>query len=92
MHTDKKLPAGSANYPAGHTDPAMVALTAAPVVMTEKEFATLQAAFALRGHTLHRHGGADASGGLYAVRWGLVRELPTADDARRFLAQIGGAQ
>lgn len=25
MHTDKKKPAGSANYPAGHTDGAIVA-------------------------------------------------------------------
>lgn len=55
----------------------------------EKEFRTLQAAFALRGHTLHR---AADKPGFYAARWGLVRELATADDARHFLAQIGGKQ
>lgn len=90
MHTDEKMPAGDGNPTAGHTDAAIVAPTAAPVVMTGKEFATLQAAFALRGHALHRHSGADGATGLYAVRWGLVRDLATADDARRFLAQIGG--
>lgn len=90
MHTDEKMPTGDGNPTAGHTDAAIVAPTAAPVVLTDKEFATLQAAFALRGHALHRHGGADGATGLYAVRWGLVRHLATADDARQFLAQIGG--
>lgn len=56
-------------------------------VEDEKEFSTLQPAFALRGHTLHR---AADKPGVYAARWGLVRELVTADDARRFLEQIGG--
>lgn len=58
----------------------------------EKQFKSLQAAFALRGHTLHRHDEAEGGTRFYAVRWGLVRNLPTSEDARRFLAQIGGAQ
>lgn len=92
MHTDKKLPAGDGNPTAGHTDAAIVAPTTAPVVLTDKEFATLQAQFALHGHTLHRQGSGEASGGLYVARWGLVRDLATPDDARRFLEQIGGRQ
>jgi hypothetical protein len=92
MHTDEKMPAGDGNPTAGHTDAAIVPPTAAPVLMmTGKGFATLQTAFALRGHTLHRHGGAEGAAGLYAVRWGLVRDLATAEDARRFLAQTGGS-
>ncbi len=91
MHTEKKMPAGSVNYPAGHTDAAILARAGGAGELTDKEFATLQASFALRGHALHRQDGAEGATGLYAVRWGLVRDLPTPDDARRFLAQIGGS-
>ena len=89
MHTDEKMPAGDGNPTAGHTDAAIVAPTGPSVFLSDKEFATLQAQFAIHGHTLHRDGG-DGAGGLYVERWGLVRALATADDARRFLAQIGG--
>ncbi len=57
---------------------------------TEKQFTTMQALFALRGHTLHRTNPSDGPQTYFAERWGLVRYLPTLDDARRFLAQIGG--
>ena len=57
----------------------------------EKQFATLRAQFALHGHALHRTSPTDGAVTYYAERWGLVRYLPTLDDARRFLAQIGGA-
>ena len=57
----------------------------------EKQFATLRAQFAMKGHTLHRAGPTDGPTSFYAERWGQVRYLPTLDDARRFLAQIGGA-
>ncbi len=57
----------------------------------EKEFATLQAQFALTGHALHRSRDATGIEAYLADRWGLVRYLPSLDDARRFLAQIGGA-
>ncbi|MDZ4145391.1 MAG: hypothetical protein U1D29_12820 [Burkholderiales bacterium] len=56
----------------------------------EKQFVTLRAQFAMHGHTLHRTHPADGPVAFCAERWGLVRYLPTLDDARRFLAQIGG--
>jgi len=58
----------------------------------EKQFSTLQAGFAMQGHRLERtFHGADTEPTFYAERWGMVRHLPTLEDARRFLAQIGGA-
>ncbi len=56
----------------------------------DKAFKTLQAQFSLRGHALHRTSPADGPVSYLAERWGLARYLPTLDDARRFLAQIGG--
>ena len=57
----------------------------------EKHFATLRAQFAIQGHRLERtfHGDSKEPT-YYAERWGLVRWLPTLDDAAMFLAQIGG--
>ena len=58
----------------------------------EKQFSTLLAGFATQGHWLERtFHGADIEPTFYAERWGMVRHLPTLEDARRFLAQIGGA-
>ena len=57
----------------------------------EKQYATLRAQFALHGQCLHRTSPTDGAVSYYAERWGLVRYLPTLNDARRFLAQIGGA-
>jgi predicted nucleotidyltransferase len=57
---------------------------------SDKAFSTLRAAFALRGHTLHRTDPADGPVTYWAERWGLVRYLPTIDTARQFLEQIGG--
>jgi hypothetical protein len=58
-----------------------------------KRFCTLRAQFALKGHALYKSGPGDGPGPVsYLVeRWGLVRHLPTLDDAERFLAQIGQA-
>lgn len=58
---------------------------------TEKQFATLRAQFAMRGHCLQRTRLTDGPMSIDASRWGLVRYLPTQDDAKRLLAQIGGA-
>ncbi len=58
---------------------------------TENQFTTMQSEFALRGHTLRRTSHEDGAVVFYAERWGLVRYLPTLDDAQRFLVQIGGA-
>jgi hypothetical protein len=58
-----------------------------------KRFAPLRAQFALKGHALYKSGPGDGPGPVsyLAERWGLVRHLPTLDDAERFLAQIGRA-
>lgn len=57
-----------------------------------KRFATLQAQFALHGHTLHKSGPGDGPGPVsyLAERWGMARHLLTLDDAEKLLAQIGG--
>jgi hypothetical protein len=91
MHTDitqKEMPTGSVNYPAGHTDTLIVPGIADP---GNKAFVTLRAKFALRGHALYCTSPVDGAATYYAERWGQVRHLPTLDDAKRFLVQIGGA-
>ncbi|HOB65818.1 hypothetical protein [Ottowia sp.] len=55
-----------------------------------KALATLQAEFALAGHTLTASVRADGSPCLVASRWGLTRELRDPDEAHEFLQQIGG--
>ena len=58
----------------------------------EKQFSAFQAGFAMHGHRLERtFHSADIKPTFYTERWGIVRHLPTLEDARRFLAQIGGA-
>jgi hypothetical protein len=57
-----------------------------------KRFETLRARFAIAGHCLHRTQPSDGAVTLFATRWGLVRELPTIEDAEKFLAQIGGGK
>ena len=59
-----------------------------------KRFATLQAQFAMLGHTLHQSGPDDGPGPVsyLAQRWGMARYLPTLADAEQFLIQVGGAQ
>ena len=57
-----------------------------------KRFATLQAQFALCGHTLHQSGPGDGPGPVsyLAEKWGMSRYLPTLEDADRFLVQVSG--
>jgi len=55
-----------------------------------KEFASLQAAFALRGHELTKTESTDGSVSYYACRWGLSRHLPHMEAVKAFLHQIGG--
>ena len=90
MHTDttahKEMPTGDGHPTAGDTDTPTVAKAQA----TDKAFPRLRAAFALKGHRLHRraeHGSAET---FWVERWGLVRYLPSLHDAALFLAQIGG--
>nr|WP_145545770.1 hypothetical protein [Variovorax boronicumulans] len=58
----------------------------------DKAFADLRARFALAGHELHRTDGENGHVRYIASRWGHCRSLMTLDEARAFLAQIGGAQ
>lgn len=82
----KEMPTGGGNPTAG----AINDLNFPTVQRPGKAFETFQAAFALRGHTLHRSDPADGPVAYWAERWGLVRYLPTLDHVAQFLAQIGG--
>lgn len=52
----------------------------------EKDFATMQARFALQGTELVQL----ADGTFIAERWGLVRPLATLAEAEAFLHRVGG--
>lgn len=86
MTTNGTQPGGSVpeniELTAPRTDRRVIAQAAAVL----KDVETLRAQFALRGHGLHQSGT-----GYYVERWGMVRDLPTLEDVRKFLAQIGGA-
>ncbi len=84
--TPKEMPTGGCNPTAG----AINDLNSPTGQRSGKAFETLRAAFALRGHTLHRTDPSDGAMLYWAERWGLVRHLPTLHDAALFLAQIGG--
>ena len=64
----------------------------ADLCMTDtKRFATLQAQFALHGHTLQALARADDGRVSYTVsRWGQSRSFTHWHDMEGFLAQIGG--
>ncbi|MFC7462821.1 hypothetical protein [Hydrogenophaga defluvii] len=85
--TPKEMPTGDGNPTAGN---AINDLDFPTSERNDKAFSTLRAAYALKGHTLHRTDPADGPVTFLAERWGLVRHLPTIDAARRFLEQIGG--
>lgn len=61
-----------------------------PLIDMEKQFSTLQAKFAIRGHALHQTSSVGGPVTYFAERWGLVRHLETLHDAEQFLAKIGG--
>ncbi len=68
-------------------DPAIFA----PAEPAYKPFATMQAAFALRGHCLTRSQRADDGRTTYTVsRWGQSRSFGHWHDVCAFLVQIGG--
>jgi hypothetical protein len=85
--TPRKMPTGDCNPTAGG---AINELDFPTMQRNDKAFFTLRAAYAIKGHTLHRTDPADGPVSYWAERWGLVRHLPTIDAARRFLEQIGG--
>ncbi len=55
-----------------------------------KQFSTLQARFAMRGHCLRKITAQSGESTYFAEKWGLVRWLDDLDAAEAFLTQIGG--
>lgn len=86
-HPTKEMPTGDGNPTAGGANNGNDCPTGQRPC---KAFETLRAAFALRGHAFFKVDHKDGPATYWAERWGLVRYLPTIDDARRFLEQIGG--
>lgn len=58
----------------------------------KKEFSTLRALAAMRGHALHRSDPADGPVKYWATRWDMARDLQTIEEVRDFVRQIGGAK
>ena len=86
-NTPKEMPTGGCNPTAGDT---INDLDFPTRQRPGKAFATLQAAFAMKGYTLHRSDASDGPEIYCAERWGLVRYLPTLHDVVLFLVQRGG--
>ena len=57
-----------------------------------KAFATLQAKFAIVGHTLYRTVNPDGSILYLAGKWGYFREIKGLQAVAAFLAMIGGSR
>jgi hypothetical protein len=57
-----------------------------------KLYSTLQAKFALAGHTLYRTANADGSILYLAGKWGYFREIKGLEAVAAFLSIIGGAR
>jgi hypothetical protein len=57
-----------------------------------KAFASLQAKFAIAGHTLYRTVNPDGTILYLAWKWGYFRELKNLEAVAAFLAMIGGVQ
>jgi heme-degrading monooxygenase HmoA len=58
----------------------------------EKEFHTIAARFALKGHALHRSTrAADGHATFIVSNWGQSRAFSNWHDVQAFLVQIGGA-
>ncbi len=56
----------------------------------DKDFATLRAQFALRGHELHQAYAPDGRVSYWTTRWGLSKPLADLEAVREFLRRIGG--
>lgn len=57
----------------------------------DKEFCTLRAVLALKGHCLSRTYAGDGPVQFYVTRWGMVRELRDIAAVRAFAAQVGAS-
>lgn len=86
MSTDMKKPTGDANHPAGSTD----ARSVRDAQQADKEFSTLRARAAMRGHELHRSNPHDGPVRYWVSRWGMARDLQSIEAVRDFVRQIGG--
>jgi len=85
--TPEKMPTGDGNPTTGKA----INIVDFPTgERNDKAFSTLRAAYALKGHSLHRTDPAYGPVNYWVERWGLLRYLPSIDTARRFLEQIGG--
>jgi hypothetical protein len=56
----------------------------------DKAFKTMAATLVLQGHALTRGNPSDGHVTYCVTRWGHVRHLPTLDDVKAFVYQIGG--
>ncbi len=56
----------------------------------DKIFWTLRAAYAMRSYTLRRTDSKDGPVTYWAEHWGLAHHLPSMQEARAFLVQVGG--
>jgi|JI6StandDraft_1071083.scaffolds.fasta_scaffold1142108_2 hypothetical protein len=58
--------------------------------LTDKEFSTWQARFALLGQRLTRSNPADGPESYYVTRWGMAKELYTFMELQEFYFKLGG--
>lgn len=90
---DKSESPGGTGLKANLKTDAASLTTAENLGNTHKQIATLQAQFALHGHTLQTSTRANDGRETYTVsRWGQSRCFTSTHDLQAFLAQIGGAQ
>jgi len=86
MTETNKKPTECVNTSAGMTEQGQI-LGACSA--NDKEFSTLRAQAALRGHGLHRSSPQDGPVIYWVTRWGVTRDLPNIDAVRAFIRQIG---
>jgi hypothetical protein len=87
INTPKQMPTGDGHPTAGNT---INDLDFPTTHRSSKDFCSLRAGFALKGHSLHRSDPQDGPVTYWIERWGLVRYASTIDTARRILESIGG--
>ena len=58
--------------------------------LTDKEFATWQARFALLGQKLTRSNPVDGPESYYVTRWGMAKEFFTFLELQQFYFKLGG--
>lgn len=85
-HHQKEMPTGDGNPTAGEANNDLDCPTGQ---RSGKAFETLRAEFALHGYALFKVDHKDGPATYWAERCGVRHHLPTLDDARHFLAQIG---